>query len=163
MSTYRQAGLILLACAAGLALAACSAGVSTVTPPTPATSGSAASHPAAASSAASGTVSLGGSIGAFPLPPGATVLDNLAYTKSKELVLTGVTPAAAVSFYTTALPRAGYTITMNGLSSTGTGVFAGIEFTGHGYMGTIGAGSGLATPGVSLPSGNAVFIVLTPQ
>ena len=66
-------------------------------------------------------------------------------------------------FYTTALPQAGYTITSNSLASTSTGTYGGIEFTGHGLKGLIGAGSGLASTGVNFPSGNGVFISLTPQ
>jgi hypothetical protein len=91
------------------------------------------------------------------------VAENLSDGKQKELVLSGVSPAAAVSFYTTALPQAGFTITSNSLASTGSGTYGGIEFTGHGYKGIIGAGSGLASTGVSLPSGNLLIISLTPQ
>jgi hypothetical protein len=59
------------------------------------------------------------------------------------------------SFYGSALPTAGYTITEN-TNATGADINGtAIEFTGHGYKGTIGAVSG--------SSGTVVGITLTPQ
>ena len=73
-----------------------------------------------------------------------------------------VSPSEVSRFYTTALPRAGYTIISNssatGDSFSGTGIW----FTGHGYSGQIGALSSFHIPGISL-GGNTVEITLTPQ
>jgi hypothetical protein len=49
------------------------------------------------------------------------------------------------SFYSSVLPKDGYKITMNTLTSENNGTGAAIEFTGHGYKGTIGALSNLPT------------------
>jgi hypothetical protein len=90
--------------------------------------------------------------------------------------LASVTPSQASSFYTSELPRAGYKITGNTLlTDTGNAALPGseaeIEFTGHGYKGTIAALSNmgaLASMGpspVSVPSSiakNFITISLTP-
>jgi hypothetical protein len=90
--------------------------------------------------------------------------------------LSSVTPAQTSTFYTSALPRAGYKITGNTLlTDTGNapvpGSEAEIKFTGHGYNGTIAALSNmgaLASMGpspVSVPSSiakNFITISLTP-
>jgi hypothetical protein len=93
---------------------------------------------------------VGGSIGRFPIPPGAKVIENINVDKQIEVVIGSVSPQKASSFYSSALPRAGYKVTINGLSSSGNSSTLGIEFTGHGYKGDITAGSNLS--GVSLPS-----------
>jgi hypothetical protein len=54
------------------------------------------------------------------------------------------------SFYTSALPRAGYTITLNVLSHTNTGADAEISFTGHGYKGSISALSELPASDIDI-------------
>jgi hypothetical protein len=60
-----------------------------------------------------------------------------------DVVLSGVAPSAVDSFYTAALPQAGYTITSNAQATAfGIGT-AGIEFTGHGYKGEIGDANGI--------------------
>jgi hypothetical protein len=179
MNTYRGITLTVLAGAAGLALAACAGGISTVSPAaspssasTPATASSSASAPATASSSASPaatlrgtgtsrTVSVGGGVGSFPIPPGAGVLDYSSASGGYDLVLDGATAAATFSFYTTALPKAGYTITQEG-SAAGA---AGIQFTGRGYRGSIGAVSGGTFAGISVAgnSGSVIGIKFTRQ
>jgi hypothetical protein len=89
--------------------------------------------------------------------------------------LGSVTPAQASTFYTSALPRAGYNITANNLTSDpNTGApqgIAEIEFTGHRYTGLIvavanlGAGASADPSTAGLPSSiakNSVQISLTP-
>jgi hypothetical protein len=89
--------------------------------------------------------------------------------------LGSVTPVQASTFYTAALPQAGYQITVNTLTSDpNTGAAQGIAeftFTGHGFTGLIIAMANLsaeasADPSVAgLPSNiakNAVEISLTP-
>jgi hypothetical protein len=166
MNKYRPAALTLATCAAGLSLAACSAGITTAGPATssPAASRTTASAPASGttsstpstgstgrSTASTGrstarTVRAGGSV-SFPIPPRAEVIDNTTFDKQIEVVIGSVSPQKASSFYTSALPRAGYTITLNTLGTSGGSTMLAIQFTGHGYKGTIGAGSNL--PGVS--------------
>jgi len=148
MNHHRTAALATTACAAAISLAACS--VTTTASP--------ASSPAPASS----TVSVSGPIGSFPVPPGAQLINNGTDNGHYDIVFGSVSPSEAARFYTTALPRAGYTITSNssaaGESFSGTGIW----FTGHGYNGQIGALSSFRIPGISL-GGNTVEITLTPQ
>jgi hypothetical protein len=166
MKRYRSATLALVTCAAALSLAACSAGV---TQATPATSTTAVSKPAssptpshtASPAAAGGTVSLGGSLGNFPLPPGAKVLENATYGNKITLILSSVPPAQVSSFYTSALPHAGYKITSNSSAVIGNSTDAGIEFTGHGYKGLLGAISSVPSSSGASPSGGAVVKNLT--
>ena len=173
MDRYRSAALALVAGVAALSVAACSAGVissgpaasSPASTSSPAASHTAASHTATASaaSAAGATVRVGGRIGSFPIPPGATVVENASDDKGIVVLLGSVTPAQVSRFYTSALPRYGYKITENSMASLNNGSGAAIEFTGHGYMGTIGAESGLATSGSSHgPDSNLVGITLDP-
>jgi hypothetical protein len=167
MNTHRSAGLALLACAAGLSLAACSGGGGSASPPASAASNPAvsSSHAAASSPASSvssgGTVNLGAPVGAFPVPPGAQVIASVTSAGAKEAELGSVSAAEAVSFYTSALPRAGYTIMTNSLSPVGSGAEGALAFRGHGYQGTIVADSVQATSGTS--SQNVFVIQLTPQ
>ena len=147
MNHYRTAVLAAAACAAGMSLAAC-----TVTTTTP------ASSPAPAGS----TASVSGPIGRFPLPPGAQLINDGTDNGHYDIVFGSVSPSEVSRFYTTALPRAGYTIISNssatGDSFSGTGIW----FTGHGYNGQIGALSSFQISGISL-GGNTVEITLTPQ
>jgi hypothetical protein len=151
MNYSRTLGLAA-ACTVGVSLAACS--VTTTASPAP--------SPA---SVASGTASVSGPLGRFPLPQGAQVLEDSADYGHYSIVFGSVTPSAASSFYATALPQAGYTIISNS-SATGDswGSFSGtgIWFTGHGYNGQIGALSSFQIPGFSF-GGNTVEITLTPQ
>ena len=148
MNYPRTLALAAAACTAGVSLAACS--VTTTASP--------ASSPAPASS----TVSVSGPIGRFPVPPGAQLINNGTDNGHYDIVFGSVSPSEAARFYTTALPRAGYTITSNssaaGESFSGTGIW----FTGHGYNGQIGALSSFQIPGFSLGE-NTVEITLTPQ
>jgi hypothetical protein len=111
-------------------------------------------------------VNVGGSLGTFPIPPGASVVDNTTSSGQVGIAFTGVTAAETTTFYTAALPSAGYTITQNqqvtGDSYTGTG----IKFTGHGYDGSIGALSGTGILGglsINGTTGAVVGVTLTPQ
>src|SRR6266581_5151080 len=148
MNHSRTAVLAAAACAAGISLAACS--VTTTASP--------ASSPASAGS----TVSVSGPIGRFPVPPDAQLIDDGTDNGHYDIVFASVSPSEVSRFYTTALPRAGYTIISNssatGDSFSGTGIW----FTGHGYSGQIGALSSFHIPGISL-GGNTVEITLTPQ
>lgn len=177
-------------CAAGLSLAACSAGITTAGPATshspatsPTTPSPATSHPhttpASAGSGGTGgtddTVHVDAPMGFFPIPHGAQVVANMACGKQVLIELGSVTPAQASNFYTSALPRAGYKVTNNILTSdpkTGKPQgMAEIMFTGHRYTGLViaianlGAESSSDPSMAGLPSSiakNAVEISLTP-
>lgn len=137
MITYRSVPLTVAAGLTALSLTACSAGITNAT-----------STPARGTDVS--TVSLGGPLGSFPIPPGAGVLDKTVLSNGYAITLDDVTVATVASFYATALPAAGYTITQHA-STTGDGLTGtGIEFTGHGYKGVIGA---ITSPSVgSVPS-----------
>jgi hypothetical protein len=147
MNPYRTAVLAAAACAAATSLAAC-----TMT----------AASPAPSPAPAGSTVSVSGPIGRFPLPPGAQLISDGTGNGHYDIVFGSVSPSAASRFYTTALPRVGYTITSNssatGSSFSGTGIW----FTGHGYNGQIGALSSFHISGISFGA-NTVEITLTPQ
>jgi hypothetical protein len=169
----RRAAALATICVTGLSLAACSGGITTASPPAsspPASSPAAATTPPASSasppaSPASGsggastpatgsgtTVTVGGSLGTFPIPPGAQVVANVDNSDGQDAIqLSGVQPSELSSFYSTALPQAGYTITSNDVASEGVVTGAGIEFAGHGYKGDIGDADGI------------IGITLTPQ
>ncbi len=161
MNIYRCAALTAVTCAAALSLAACSAGITTSqAAPSQTPSRSATASP----TASGGTVSVGGSIGSFPIPAHAKVVENITEGSQTVILLGSVSPSEVSSFYTSALPRAGYKITMNTLATMNNGTGAAIEFTGHGYKGTISAESNLASTGVSvggLNGKNFVGITLT--
>jgi hypothetical protein len=94
------------------------------------------------------------------------VVENVSYGKQIAIILSSISPAKVSSFYTSALPRAGYKITSNSLATLNNGAGAAIDFTGHGYKGTIGAVSGgLASPAADFggDSKNLVGITLTKQ
>jgi len=152
MNHLRTAALGAAACTAGLSLAACSA-TTTASP-------ASGSVPVAGS-----TVSVSGPLGRFPVPPGAQVIGEGTDYGHYSIVFGSVSPAAAASFYATALPQAGYTI-ISDSSATGDSWVpfsgTGIWFTGRGYNGQIGALSSFQIPGFSL-GGNTVEITLTPQ
>jgi len=181
MKAYRTAALAVAACSAGLSLAACSGGVTTAGSSAPASSSSPATSAPAASSLSSsapatsvsastggsgagpgGTVSIGGSIGSFPIPPGATVVDNVTSGSEHDIVLGSVKPAAVASFYASALPQAGYAIQSNTIGSTGSISGSEIQFTGHGIKGQIGAASGLGL-GTLTGGSDVIGITLNPQ
>jgi hypothetical protein len=186
MNSYRLMAMTVTSCAAGLSLAACTAGITKanpVTSPSPTAShnvsspAASPSHTASASaSAGSGdTVRVEAPIGSFPIPRGAQVVANMPCGKQDLIELGSVTPPQVSTFYTSALPRAGYKVTNNTLTSdpnTGTPQgMAEITFTGHGYTGLIIAMANLgaeasADPSLAdLPSDmtkNAVEISLSP-
>src|ERR1700722_427893 len=148
MNKYRSTALALACCAASVSVAACTAGITTAAPATsrPATSAPAPSHSASAAAAASSPAPSGrmitvtGSVGRFPVPAGAKVTENIAIDQKDVVVaFNSVTPANVSSFYATALPRAGYTISGNSVVTQGGSIVAFVFFSGHGYKGDIGA------------------------
>ena len=154
MNNYRSAALALAACAASLTVAACTAGITTATPP--ATSAAAPSHSASVARSSSSEaragrmISVSGSVGSFPVPAGAKVAENIADGQESIVIFSSITPAKVSSFYATALPQAGYTISGNSLVTQGGGTVAFILFSGHGYKGNIDALSNFPNSGVSV-------------
>ena len=155
MNTYRSAALALTACAASLSLTACTAGTTTAS--TAATSPAARNSTSASASAsqaapalASRTIKVSGEFGSFPIPARAKVVENVASDRGAIVFFDRVTPAKVSSFYAQALPRAGYTITVNSVISQSGGTVAFIQFTGHGVKGTIDALSKFTDSSVSI-------------
>jgi hypothetical protein len=167
MNKYCSAALVTSV--AVLSLTACSARITSASPPgsSPATSPAAASSPGTATSAGSGTtVHVGGSIGSFPIPSGAKVVESVNYGKQIAIILSSVSPGTVSSFYASALPRAGYTITRDSLATLNNVAGLAIDFAGHGYKGTIGAVSGGLASAAAIFGGdskNMVGITLTEQ
>lgn len=159
------------ACAAGLSLAACSAGITTAKPaasrsPTPSRSAPPSSSVAASRSPSpspspipADTIRLPAPIGSFPVPRGVKLVHSGSCPKEIEVYVGPVTPSRADAFYTTALPRAGYTIdgNMTGEEGGGTSI---IEFHGHGHTGMIGAFAdlGKAITGTASPNNPVIPI-----
>jgi hypothetical protein len=146
MNTYRSAAVALAACAASLSLTACAAGTTTAstaaTSPAARNSSSAsalASVSQAGPALAGRTIKVSGESGSFPIPARAKVVENVASDPGAIVFFDRVTPAKVSSFYAQALPRAGYTITVNSVISQSGGTVAFIQFTGHGVKGTIDA------------------------
>src|SRR5579859_7856227 len=171
MINYRSAVLTLAACAAGLSVTACTAGITTASSPTtsaPAPTRSASVPAAASSRAPSGRAPSGrmikvtGSVGSFPVPAGARVTENIAIDQ-KDIVVSfnSITPANVSSFYATALPRAGYTISGNSVVTQGGGTVAFIFFSGHGYKGDIGALSKVPASEASMGLGTKNVTTIT--
>jgi hypothetical protein len=160
VNTYRNVAAALAACAACLSLAACSAGITTAstgttgtTGTTAATSSSSASRSTAAtaSPAATGrTIEVSGEVGPFQVPPGAKVAENIATDQEVIVFFSLVTPAKVESFYTRALPRAGYKVGAHSAFTQDGGTVAFIHFTGHGFNGSIYALSKFDDPSVSI-------------
>jgi ABC-type phosphate transport system substrate-binding protein len=155
MNTYRSAAVALTACAAGLSLTACTAGTTTAstaaTSPAARTSASASASVSQAGPAlASRTIKVSGEFGSFPIPARAKVVENVASDPGAIVFFDQVTPAKVSSFYAQALPRAGYTITVNSVISQSGGTVAFIQFTGHGVKGTIDALSKFTDSSVSI-------------
>src|SRR5580704_12377481 len=170
MNKYRSTALALACCAASVSVAACTAGITTAAPATsrPATSAPAPSHSASAAAAASSRAPSGrmitvtGSVGRFPVPAGAKVTENIAIDQKDVVVaFNSVTPANVSSFYATALPRAGYTISGNSVVTQGGGTVAFIFFSGHGYKGDIGALSKAPASDASLGLGTKNVTTIT--
>ena len=155
MNTYRSATVALTACAASLSLTACTAGTTTAS--TAATSPAARNSSSASASVsqagpalASRTIKVSGESGSFPIPARAKVVENVASDLGAIVFFDKVTPAKVSSFYAQALPRAGYTITVNSVISQSGGTVAFIQFTGHGVKGTIDALSKFTDSSVSI-------------
>jgi hypothetical protein len=154
-----------------VSVAACTAGITTAsTTAAPVTSAPAPSRSvsvarSSSTPASSGrTVAISGSIGSFPVPAGAKVAENVADGKHIIIFFSSVTPANVSSFYSAALPRAGYTISGNSILNEGGVTEAIIDFTGHGYKGDIGAVSHFSGSGPNLPglgTKNVTTIALT--
>jgi hypothetical protein len=171
MNKYRSTALALACCAVSVSVAACTAGITTAsTTAAPVTSAPAPSRSvsvarSSSTPASSGrTVAISGSIGSFPVPAGAKVAENVADGKHIIIFFSSVTPANVSSFYSTALPRAGYTISGNSILNEGGVTEAIIDFTGHGYKGDIGAVSHFSGSGPNLPglgTKNVTTIALT--
>lgn len=183
MNVHHRIAMTATICAASVSLAACSAGITTANPktsPSAAASrtgsapGASPSHATSASAGAGSTVRVDAPIGSFPIPDGAQVVANMPCGKEILIELGSVTPAQASTFYTAALPQAGYQITVNTLNSDPkTGAAQGMAeftFTGHGYTGLIIAMADLAAEASADPSAvalpgniakNAVEISLT--
>jgi hypothetical protein len=170
---YRRTALALATGAAGLTLlAACSAGITSASQPkaptTPSTHHTAAppSRPAASPSPSltANTASVAG-LGSFPIPSGAHVEANLACGKGDMVEAGPVTPAVASAFYASALPKAGYTVTIDTLGSDPTtGALKGIAtvmFSGHRYSGVIIAMADLSSAGSGTASMPAMSGSLT--
>ena len=164
MNAYRLMAMAVTTCAVGLSLAACSAGISTKSPPTtpsPDTSRTVSSPTASpsttlASASPAETISVAAPIGSFPIPHGAQVVANMHCSDQFLIEIDPVTPVQAQTFYASALPRAGYTITSSFLSSDpNTGAANGlaeIMFTGHRYTGDIIATANLGAESSADPS-----------
>jgi hypothetical protein len=137
MNKYRFVTLALASCAAGLSVAACSSGSPSASSASTSsgTSSAAVSAPPPSTGAPipSRSLSLKMSLGTFPVPATAKVVENMA-----GLVVFGsITPADVSRFYATALPQAGYTVTTNSMLHKGGDNGAYIVFAGHGYKGTV--------------------------
>jgi ABC-type phosphate transport system substrate-binding protein len=154
MNKYRPAAGALAACAASLSLAACSAGITTTsTATTAATNSSSPSRTAASASPAAPAgrmISVSGKISSFPVPAGAKVAENVSVNNTISIGFGKVSLARVRSFYTQALPKAGYTITSNSAASESGGVIL-IQFTGHGYKGQVSALAKDPDPSDALP------------
>src|ERR1700733_3016136 len=171
MTKYHPAALTLVACAASVSVVACSAGITTATT-APATSAPAPSHSAsvtvsAPSPASSGRViTISGSVGSLPVPAGAKVAENVASSQEVVVIFSSISPAKVSSFYATALPRTGYSISTNSVINESGSTDAIIQFSGHGYKGNIDALSHFSDPGVSLAglgTKNVTTITLMPK
>jgi ABC-type phosphate transport system substrate-binding protein len=166
MNKYRSTALALACCAASVSVAACTAGITTASSPTtsaPAPTHSASVPAAASSRAPSGRmIKVTGSVGSFPVPAGAKVTENIAIDQKDVVVAFGsVTPANVSSFYATALPRAGYTISGNSVVTQDGGTVAFVFFSGHGYKGDIGALSKAPASEASLGLGTKNVTTIT--
>jgi hypothetical protein len=168
MNKYRSAALALAACAASLSVAACSAGTPTASSST--SSSAAASQgvstsppPSTGAPIAGTTITVKGTLGSFPVPARAKVVENIAGGQSLVVVFGLIAPADVARFYATALPQAGYTVTTNSMLHKGGDSGAYIVFTGHGYKGTVHSLSQF--PGYSvagLGNANVTTIIFAP-
>lgn len=160
MNMRRVTATLAACCLATAGVTACSAGL---------TSSSGGGSPPAHQDAKLG---LGGALGNFPLPPGATVISKITTSHADLIVLGQVKAEHAAGFYTSVLPGHGYTIST---SVTGNGGTV-IVFSGHGYQGELIGAAGVPSgfpaspssfglPSMAKPhlSGNDVMIMLKPR
>jgi ABC-type phosphate transport system substrate-binding protein len=171
VNTYRNAAMALVTCAASLSLAACTAGITTTSTATAAATSSSSPSPSRSATATSSPAPAGrmlavsGKISTFPVPAGAKVAENVSLNNDISIGFGKVTLAKVQSFYTQALPKAGYTITSNSSASESGGVVL-IQFTGHGYKGQVSALASDPDPSDTLPglgSKNVTTILLQPK
>ena len=168
MNKHRPIALVLASCAAGLSVAACSAGTPTASSAgtstgTPSQSGSASAASSSAAAIPGRAVAVKGTLGSFPVPAGAKVVENMPGHQSFLLVFGLVTPADVSRFYATALPQAGFTVTTNAMVKRGGDTGAYILFTGHGLKGNIS--SLVQFPGYSVAGigdKNVTTVIVTP-
>jgi hypothetical protein len=73
-------------------------------------------------------------IGSFPIPAGAKVDYNISCPKQINIAASPVTPSQSSTCYTSELPRAGYKIEDKEIFAD----LVEIDFSGHGYKGSIG-------------------------
>lgn len=156
MKKYRFAALALAVCAASLSAAACSAGSPAASSSAP--SSAAPSSPVQSQSASAAMagptiqgrmLSLKGPLGSFPVPAGAKVGENMAGGSSVIIVFGSITPSDVSRFYATALPQSGYKVTRNSMVNKAGYKGALIEFSGHGFTGTIDALSQMSGPSLA--------------
>jgi hypothetical protein len=168
MNKYRSAALALAACAASLAVAACSAGTpvagsASTSTGAPSQSGFASAASSSVAAIPGRAIAVKGTVGSFPVPARARVVENMPGHQSFLLVFGLVTPADVSGFYATALPQAGFTITTNAMVHQGGDTGAYVVFTGHGLKGTIN--SLVQFPGYSVAGigdRNVTTVVVTP-
>jgi ABC-type phosphate transport system substrate-binding protein len=170
MMKYRFAALALAACAATVSVAACSSGSSTSSTATSSSSSPAASSGVTSSAApttgpavAGKTLTVKGSLGTFPVPASAKVVENMVGGSSIVIVFGSVVPADVARFYASALPKAGFSVTTNSMLSKSGDSGAFIVFTGHGYKGNIDSLDqfpGMSVAGVG--SKNVTTIIFSP-
>ena len=111
-------------------------------------------------------ITIGGSIGSFPVPAKAKVAENVAGSQEIVVIFSSITPAKVSSFYATALPRAGYSISNNSVLSQSGSTVAIIQFSGHGYKGNIDALAHFSDPKVNvagLGTKNVTTVSLMPN
>jgi hypothetical protein len=109
-------------------------------------------------------IEVSGSIGRFPVPAGAKVAENVSTSAGIAIMFGKITPATVQGFYTRALPRAGYRITGDQSVSGSDGLLI-IQFTGHGFKGTVST-MAKADPSDTLPgvgTKNVTSILLEPK
>ena len=172
MNRYRFAALALAGCAV-LSVAACTAGVTAAPPATTTPASTTAAPPTHTYSASATTnppgarrmITIGGSV-SFPVPADAKVIENVASGQQIVVLFNSVTPANVSRFYATALPQAGYAVSGNSVVDESGGTVAFVQFSGHGYKGTIGSLSHFSGAGVTLAglgTKNVTTITLMPK
>jgi hypothetical protein len=78
------------------------------------------------------------------------VAENVAGSQELVIIFSAISPAKVSSFYATALPQAGYSISTNSVLNQAGSVVAIIAFSGHGYKGNIDALAHFSDPKVNI-------------